>query len=647
MTNIRRALEAAAGVGGGDPVYVEDVFSPYVFTANGGTGQTITNGIDLAGEGGLVWHKDRVATYGHVLWDTARGNDVYLNTAGTGANQTSTDSITFNADGYDLNAATGNESTNATVGWTFRKAPGFFDVVKWTSTTTFENISHNIGSVPGFVVYKCLTSTSDVTGGDWACWHTSGASNNNLFLNTTAAEVTYGYISGRTSTQCNFYTTVGEDYVAYFFATDQADFGADSDESIIKCGSYTGNGSTTGPVIDCGFEPQWLLIKASSGSTGNWYMYDSMRGLTASGANDAELYPSSTSAEYAGRESINVTATGFQLATTNTANNASGSTYIYIAIRRPMKVPEAGTEVFSAEAYTGNSTAGRVLAASAGFPLDILVTQIRVGAGPLLYDRMRGNLRDLEINTTAAGGASGTNVITSFNQAGFTAGDDTYSNASYTYIAWMFKRAPQFMDIVCYAGNGTVGRTVAHNLGVVPELMIVKDRVNGARGWRVYDSTLGGLKYLSLDTTDASNNSIDAWGNTDPTSTVFSVGAFYTNETALSNTYIAYLFATLAGVSKVGSYTADATLTTINCGFAAGARFILIKRTDAASDWYVYDYARGIVAGNDPYLLWNDTGAEVTATDYIDPENSGFQLTAAGSGTINVNTGEYIFLAIA
>ena len=114
-----------------------------------------------------------------------------------------------------------------------------------------------------------------------------------------------------------------------------------------------------------------------------------------------------------------------------------------------------------------------------------------------------------------------------------------------------------------------------------------------------------------------------------------------------SNTYVAYLFATLAGVSKVGSYTADGTLTTIDCGFSAGARFILIKRYDAAGDWYYWDYSRGIVAGNDPYLLLNTNAAEVTGTDYIDPDNSGFQITAAGSSTINVDTGEYIFLAIA
>jgi hypothetical protein len=102
-----------------------------------------------------------------------------------------------------------------------------------------------------------------------------------------------------------------------------------------------------------------------------------------------------------------------------------------------------------------------------------------------------------------------------------------------------------------------------------------------------------------------------------PTSSSFSVqGGSVLKQ---SGTYIAYLFATCPGVSKVGSYTGTGTTLNIDCGFAAGARFVLIKRTDSTGDWYVWDTARGIVSGNDPYLLLNSTAAEVTSTDYIDP----------------------------
>jgi hypothetical protein len=112
-------------------------------------------------------------------------------------------------------------------------------------------------------------------------------------------------------------------------------------------------------------------------------------------------------------------------------------------------------------------------------------------------------------------------------------------------------------------------------------------------------------------------------------------------------TYVLYLFATLAGVSKVGSYTGTGADLNVDCGFSAGARFILIKRTDSTGDWYVWDSVRGIAAGNDPYLLLNSTAAEVTNTDYIDPLSSGFTVTATAPAALNASGGSYIFLAIA
>ena len=93
--------------------------------------------------------------------------------------------------------------------------------------------------------------------------------------------------------------------------------------------------------------------------------------------------------------------------------------------------------------------------------------------------------------------------------------------------------------------------------------------------------------------------------------------------------YIAYLFASLSGVSKIGTYTGTGGNVGVDCGFTAGARFVLIKRTDSSGDWYYWDTARGIVGGNDPYLLTNSTAAEVTNTDYIDPLNSGFTVTSS------------------
>jgi len=137
------------------------------------------------------------------------------------------------------------------------------------------------------------------------------------------------------------------------------------------------------------------------------------------------------------------------------------------------------------------------------------------------------------------------------------------------------------------------------------------------------------------------------WNSTYPTSTVFSIGTAG-GSNANTYLYVAYLFATCAGVSKVGSYSGNTGVTvTVPCGFTGGVRFVLIKRTDSTGDWYVWDSARGIVAGNDPYLLLNSTAAEVTGTDYVDTYSAGFEVTTTAPAALNATGGTYIFLAIA
>lgn len=118
------------------------------------------------------------------------------------------------------------------------------------------------------------------------------------------------------------------------------------------------------------------------------------------------------------------------------------------------------------------------------------------------------------------------------------------------------------------------------------------------------------------------------------------------NVNSNGNNGVAYLFASLPGVSKVGSYTGNGSSQTINCGFSAGARFVLIKRTDAAGDWFVWDTARGIVSANDPHLSLNTTAAEVTGDDSVDPDSTGFIVNQNAATNINVASATYIFLSV-
>jgi len=187
---------------------------------------------------------------------------------------------------------------------------------------------------------------------------------------------------------------------------------------------------------------------------------------------------------------------------------------------------------------------------------------------------------------------------------------------------------------------------------VAPELIILKCRAGGSYNWPVWNKDLaagGASRILNLNLPQALTTDNGAFNSTAPTASVFTVGNNFSTNGGTGYTYVAYLFATCPGVSKVGSYTGTGAAQTINCGFTAGSRFVMIKRFDSGSsaDWYVWDSARGIIAGNDPYLLFNSAAAEVTSTDYVDTAATGFEISSTAPAGINANGGTYIFLAIA
>jgi hypothetical protein len=241
--------------------------------------------------------------------------------------------------------------------------------------------------------------------------------------------------------------------------------------------------------------------------------------------------------------------------------------------------------------------------------------------------------------------STNSSTLTSFDMDGFSVANDTIGtiNLTGTYINWAFRRAPKVFDQVCYTGTG-VAKTEAHNLGVVPELIIVKQRSAATYDWLTYNKTITATKYLGLNSGSLAAPNTDTWNNTEPTNSMFTVGLY---NSVSSVAYVAYLFATLAGISKVGSYTGNGSSLTINAGFTTGARFILIKRTDSTGDWFTWDSTRGIVAGNDPHLSLNTTAAEVTTDDSIDPDNSGFIVNQVAATNVNVTSATYIYLAFA
>ena len=629
MSGVAKKLMSAAGAGaGGGFTAIEDVFSTYLYTGNSST-QTITNGIDLAGEGGLVWIKARNAAINHYLYDTERGATKELSSNLTDAEATALDALTsFNSDGFSLGADNGtNKTSNTHASWTFRKAPRFFDVVTYTGNGVPGHvINHSLGCDVGTVIIKQTNASRD-----WAVWHRSGGVNPGGKLNSTQA-FGYTWVSSTSTTSITLENEgieingSGQTYVAYLFAHDPLGPSEDGSDGLIACGSFTTDGSGNA-TVDLGFEPQFVINKTSS-SADNWTIADSMRGFNAIG--DQRLYANLSNAE-ATATTYRATSTGFTVNSGETSKD-----FIYIAIRRgPMRAPTSGTEVFAMDTLGG--TAPNPPGFNSGFPVDLGFYKGEVsGANWVWGDRLRGAVQ-LSSASTAAEASNAENKFDYMN------GWNTSTAVLSNYPSWMFRRAPGFFDVVAYTGTGSVS-TFAHNLGVKPQMIWTKGRNDSTYGWYVYHEAVTAEDQLYLHLTNAAGGGF--MNNTEPTDEVFTLGVT-SGANASGQPFIAYLFATLPGVSKVGSYTGNGSSQTINCGFTGGARFVLIKRTDSTGDWYVWDTARGIVAGNDPHLSLNTTAAEVTTDDSIDPDSSGFIVNQLAATNINVSSASYIYLAIA
>lgn len=319
------------GHNGGPSLNVADVFSTDLYTGNGGT-QTITNGLNLSGEGGLTWIKYRTAGIGHYLYDTARGRAYGLKSNSidgqVGPSSSTQDFKSFDSAGFTLGSpgfSSTNDSGFSAVAWSFRRAARFFDVVAYIGNGAGNrSIPHSLGVTPGLIIVKRTDAAAD-----WLVQARANASSNYyLKLNQSGSSgsawngESLGLGSNSTfqvSTGGTTDTNIsGASYVAYLFAHDAASDG------VIQCGSYVGNGSSPGPLVNLGWRPQFILLKPTN-LDGPWSIFDSARGLAPTAR---VLYANSPTDESAVGGGFQISNNGFQ-----DNNTVSGYTYIYMAIR--------------------------------------------------------------------------------------------------------------------------------------------------------------------------------------------------------------------------------------------------------------------------------------------------------------------------
>ena len=423
-------------------------------------------------------------------------------------------------------------------------------------------------------------------------------------------------------------------------------FGENEDQNVIKCGSYVGTGQNAGwqgnNPVELGFVPQWVLVKRTDG--GDWVMVDQMRGSSSFGkrlhANENVSETGSLAVAPSGNLRNYDNGLGFNVRGTDNDVNGDGNTYIYIAIREAAgllkRPPSLGTEVFTVDLGNSSST---IPAFDSAFAVDFVLNTIPASSGQenIMYMR-KGSTDYIKLDSAQSNGSNSNSVWDSNVGWG--------KSFSSSFYSWMWA-----------SYSGAVGRThygtgaahdIAHNLGQTPEMMWVRaqgpsgDTVNSAVYHKALPSNVDlqlnqSYTYPATDTT--------TFNQTAPTSTHYTVGTS-TRTNNNGTTYFVMLFASVNGISKVGSYDGSDSDLTVTVGFQP--RFLMVKQYAVTSgsvsgDWVIVDTIRGWGSGNDKIRHLNSTSA-ISDADVGTPTSTGFTLTG-NNNDWNQSGKSYIYYA--
>lgn len=276
---------------------------------------------------------------------------------------------------------------------------------------------------------------------------------------------------------------------------------------------------------------------------------------------------------------------------------------------------------FKAVTYTGNGTSQGIT--GVGFQPDLVIIKRRDNTGDwYAFDSTRGATKYFLINTNALE-ATDAQTLTSFDSDGFSVGNAAGVNANTgTYVAFCFKKASGFFDIVSYTGNGS-GRTINHALGATPEFMLTKRLTGATSAAAIYHVGANGGsspegQLVNPTTSSAPSSSASVWNNTAPTSSVFSVGA-NANSNNNTNAYIIYIWgsdSSSSGKVRSGFFTASGSGTATLSGMSQQPTWLFYKRSNGSEEFRVFDDVRGFAAGNDKKLTLQSNVAEGTTTNY-------------------------------
>ena len=449
---------------------------------------------------------------------------------------------------------------------------------------------------------------------------------------------------------------------------------------------YYGDNNTTmgwaspganGEIISCAFDLDnnkiWFARNNVWKGSGNPSAGSGETDTLTAGLTSVSAYTKHANASYTGDDIHNFgqdsSFSGFKTAQGNADDNGIGDFYYtpptgYLALctqnlPEPTVVP---SEHFNTVTYTG--TGGTQSITGVGFQPDFVWIKNRSNtADHALTDAVRGATKTLRSSSTIAEFTS-TAYLASLGTDGFSLGSSQSVNASsQTYASWNWKangagvsntngtitstvsaNADAGFSIVSYTGNATAGATIGHGLSSKPEFIFVKKRSATAH-WSVYNATAGATKWFLLNLTSSAQTASTIWNNTEPTSSVLSVGTAGETNTSAA-TYIAYCFHSVEGYSKVGSYTGNGSAdgTFVHCGFRPA--YVMVKDTTVSHHWWVWDTARRNTYNEMDEALVPNLSVTTQAPLPVDSLSNGFKFRTSNT-QMNTSGNTYIYLAFA
>lgn len=514
-----------------------------------------------------------------------------------------------------------------------------FSIVQFTSVSGSTNqVPHGLSGTPDLYIFKRADSSESW----WTYTEAIDGSLDYFEFNSNAAKSDASETAPTSTAVYQPTSSAGREYMLYSFK---------NAAGFSKIGKYDGNGSTYGPFVDTGFEPAIIFIKRSD-SSANWRSVNNA--TSTSNPRSIENYPNLTNVEQPNFPWIDFYSNGFQIITTDTNSNASGGVYLYIAFAAdPSTTTPSLANSFATDTYTGNDGTNAI---TTGFAPDFTwIKSTTDTRSYTLIDTIRGATNIIQSESTSAQW-DGSSYIQSFDANGFTVQSNAafINSSSQNYVSWNWKAGglasintggtissivsanqAAGMSIVKFGSSSSASTTVGHGLGAIPQLVIAK-RLDSTSNWAVQAPVLGN-GYVLLNTT-GSYQGADAsiWNNTAPTSSVFTTaggsGNFFN-----AGDFIAYLFTSITGYSKLGTFSGNRPSTvTITTGFQP--TWVLIKDTSNAEGWAIIDSARG-----DNLLEAQSTNAQ-SSYNSVQFTSTGF--TVGDSGLVNTSGAEILYMAI-